>query len=977
MPRQSKSNVGARSKGSKGKAPVRGANGKAPVYGDIRNFFATPASTGPSNAKTEAQLDIAANANEAPCHDDDEDCLFAGGSDHESSHDFDAACDEVEACSADEVEAQRDLPGVHDVSEDYIDDSDDSDDEYVAVDEDEDDAQHEDESMEEETDSFRPSKRPRLGTAEEWVHDYNEKNPVSDEDKDLKRFQSKFQEFLVRLHNFACDDEDGELKDWKSIPRDHRAMTKGFRRMISTIHPNDLGKKIMKDHMPRKVQQILGRESLTPLDLLELPKPPVGTRHRLTYADIPVRVGVENICQRNSKLSTSSKGTVKSVKSGVVLDPLMEAGVYAGSSLRPSGGMDRVVDHEKAANKVRNIESNIKHYKFSAQADVVPSFHIFGLWTNPDAMEQVPEQDPERWMPCFLEGILMAYLGLYTRRNRAFGDKAMIIFSDESYDLVAALREGLQLPNLARWSLNRAWPLMQGVPNGMVTATHCANEGCRAPNVGKFPKKPYYFGSKKFRSINGDCYGYARKNDGQLRSREGRANGYFAREAFADDVNKVWFADGNARQCYNAACGVAIPEHADIFGFMKGIRCRRCHTHARKNKVEWQPDGVVVDDGTCDKCGSNEVAIHGHGGKMHCDDCNIIQCCFDNETEANNTSRTSKVVHACANPGCQSAAIENMTNLVEDIVSHKWRCLPCDWSVSTLGVEIPEGLQQVPKPADEAFRGPIPHHRFNDTKCVDCDRYATFSQWTEAENGYKCGLCDHKPCAGINCQTHIVLMTSMRPGGKPDEYLCVPCYFAGQRRSRQDRRENPLGRLQRSEDWVCGNTVCPYATTKWNGDWGYIEGRRKDASARRCSSCFRYWKANGRDRTKFNQENGRQDRSQGRLCEACSCFEPPGGKGAGWGYQEGKFLCRKCWQYYDRHGEHFDPSNPDKFSRRMPKDRKCCNCSRTKADLKKSEAFHFQEGYPRDESHVRCTRCFRHFTSNKNRHRLEWPEKDW
>uniref|UniRef100_A0A0B7K352 Uncharacterized protein n=1 Tax=Bionectria ochroleuca TaxID=29856 RepID=A0A0B7K352_BIOOC len=91
------------------------------------------------------------------------------------------------------------------------------------------------------------------------------------------------------------------------------------------------------------------------------------------------------------------------------------------------------------------------------------------------------------------------------------------------------------------------------------------------------------------------------------------------------------------------------------------------------------------------------------------------------------------------------------------------------------------------------------------------------------------------------------------------EYFCVPCYCVSQRRSRQDRRENPRGTLHRSEDWVCGNAVSPYATEKYNGDRGYIDGRRKDATTRRCFSCFRYWKDKGHDHTKFNPIAIRQD----------------------------------------------------------------------------------------------------------------------
>ncbi|RSM09779.1 hypothetical protein CDV31_007519 [Fusarium ambrosium] len=330
--------------------------------------------------------------------------------------------------------------------------------------------------------SSRPSKKQRVQTdetAEDWIRRCNETNPVPDSDRDLKRFQRRMKSLIDRQVHYARSDEDGTIDAWMKKQRGDREMTRGFRSLLLNMDPQTLADNVL-GHMPRLTQKLLGQgpDDMDPTSLLAMPEVPGNFLHRLTYLDIPVRVGAGNIVRRPSKFVRSR--VVKSIATGIDVDPSMESMIYVGSTLYRKGGWHRLQTHEKESNRG---PGHSLHYGFSGQHDVVSNFRVAGVWSNPYVLQKREDvnQDVERWLPVYLEGLLMIYLGTYHRKNRLHSEKLKSLFSEASYELADKMREGLQLPDLHNHSLNRAWPLMQGVPGGMATAIRCANPACQRP----------------------------------------------------------------------------------------------------------------------------------------------------------------------------------------------------------------------------------------------------------------------------------------------------------------------------------------------------------------------------------------------------------------------------------------------------------------------------------------------------------------
>ncbi|KAF7545685.1 hypothetical protein G7Z17_g9002 [Cylindrodendrum hubeiense] len=599
--------------------------------------------------------------------------------------------------------------------------------------------------------SDRGAKIPRVSTdktAEQWIEYCNHANPVADGDLDMQRFQDRIGALVDRFCEWARSEEDGPVSLWMKRPQSERGTTRAFRSLLAHARQEELKRQIL-DHMPRKAQQVLGKKDLRPLDLLEMPKVPDDFLHRLVYFDVPIRVGQQNIEKAPSKLA--QKREVKAVKPGVHIRPSMEAKIYIGSSISKLGGCSRTAKHELEANRPAGSRSRSLHYSFSGQVDVVPSFFVAGAWSNPNALEEYNDeaQDVTRSLPVFLEGLLMVYLGTYHVVNRPQSEGSVRLFSDASYDLVRRLRKDLQLPCLHPDSLNQAWPLMQGVHGGMVRATRCANVECGRRKVEEQEPGDEFKTTTKLVALNGPfssrycmgCWLFAMQNDGSMRSREGSTNGYFGRELGfnRDAINAGWFAKGNPRQCSNAACGASIPENANLYGFAKGIRCKRCHDFARHHRKEWDHSDQVgkgqdlEEPISCDLCHDTASTVYTWGQERLCPSCNATRCCFK---DGNNTaSGPGTTIPSCANAACQSKGSKTSTFVfyVQDIEMSIWRCLMCDWGYSVYGMEVPHCLDRTSEEAHAA--GPILHHEFNSTRCVECGLYATFSEWNYIENG--------------------------------------------------------------------------------------------------------------------------------------------------------------------------------------------------------------------------------------------------
>lgn len=716
--------------------------------------------------------------------------------------------------------------------------------------------------------SRRPAKRPRISTnetAEQWIENYDQANPVPDDDPDMNCFRVRMRTLIKRICEWAGSPGDSTIKSWFKQPKAERGTTRGFRGMLMKVRHYELAEEILS-HMPRKAQKVLGKKDLKPIDLLDMPQAPRGFLHRLAYMNIPVQVGSQNITKGPSTL-VQNRG-VKVLKPSVRIQASMQARVYVGSTSNREGGHARLVAHETEANKSAATRTWSMQYNFSGRNDVISNFAIAGTWSNPHVLPGGEEvlQDLERALPVLLEGLLMVYLGTYHQTNQ--GTRAGL-FTDASYELVERLRCDLQLPDFHDASLNQAWPLMQGVAGGMVRAKCCANELCGRLKVDKKKSRSGLTATTELWGLSGPfssrycpgCYHFAIKTGGMMRKREGNANGLFHMDLgiYRNHVNAAWFAEGNPRQCSNSHCGIQIPETANIYGFENGIRCKRCHDFARKAKSEWQQTGEeqrYSGPRTCDKCHGSTSTIHVWDQERLCASCNTERCCFGDGASPPASPATFP---SCANAACQARfhCRISFKFYVEDTEMHIWRCLICDWSYSTFGVEAPAGFEKGSE--DAKAPGPIQHHRYNSTVCVGCGRYATFTEWTYVENiGYKCGSCCNRRCANDHCTMPPVLAANcLRRDPDLDDLFCDTCtsrlhYQAKMGRPKErnfaPRRTRAPNRLASR---TCLNPMCD-ATGENCKKWGIAV----DQVGHRCQLCHDCFTKHGRERVPRPKDTG-------------------------------------------------------------------------------------------------------------------------
>lgn len=824
-------------------------------------------------------------------------------------------------------------------------------------------------------------------TAEQWLHQCNQTCPVAEDDEGMHRFQKGIAKLIQRLCEWARSEADESIGDWMNKDPTDRAMTRGYRQMLLRVGHEELTEEILQ-HMPRKSQQVLGKKDLDPVDLWEMPEVPNDFLHRLTYLDVPMRVGIQNIEQGLSKLARGKM--VKAVKANVNIQASMEAKVYVGSSLDPRGGQKRLQVHEYETNRPSTPRTDTLHYRFTRQDEVVPHFLLAGAWSNPSAVEEDGDQsqDLKRALPHFLEGLLMVYLGTYDLVNRCTTGSSARHFPDASYTLTKELRRDLELPQLSSASLNRAWPLVQGVPGGMIKAHCCANEECGRVKVKEVPAGGRFTTTTALYAVHGPfsprfcrgCYLFAKKNNGLLRTREGSTNGYFGTELAhsRNAINEGWFADGNERQCHNTECKVSIPKSANLYGFKNGIRCKRCYDYAWKFKKEWnqsqQPgkQQQEEDPTSCDSCNSPASTVYTWDQEKLCLNCNTTRCCFGNNEGTQ--SKPARTIPSCANAACQTdkRQLKGFTFLIEDIELDIWRCLVCDWAYSVYNTEVPGAFEKAPE--DACPPGLIRHHRFNATSCVDCGRYVTSSEWTPVEGGgFKCGSCFAPRCSNNQCGRHPALTTSNMHWDKDVEnWFCQVCYRRLAQQARQGRPKKQHFASYRvvavPQDRRCVNPACDRTASNCTS-WCFVKGHRNDEAFVRCGPCHRVFRVQGVERVPgvgHLTTNGKE-RVVGGIPTTRECFNPYCDRTAatqprGWriveGF-EGCYRCAYCHYYYMDTGDERQP---------RPKPPGCVNpnCDRTRENYEGQ--YKYQAGHHDDPAYYRCGRCHNTFAKQNT----EW-----
>lgn len=325
-----------------------------------------------------------------------------------------------------------------------------------------------------------PNKRTRVTTqqsAEQWIADYNQQHPLPETDANLQRFQGKIGSLILRVCEWANSSEDLSIPAWMQLNRADRETTRGFRNMLMHADPAELTDEILH-HMPFKAQEVLGRKGLTPVQLLDMPAVPGKFLHRLTYFNIPVRVGKENIKRSPSVFNKRVK--VKTIAPDAV-----------NGAQKPRS----ILNHPYQFSEVTLAFIAMRnHVTLLPKTRVFIASSVDKMMLSPISASPEPGRTPVslrmRRMSktshdaVFLEGLLMVYLGTYHRSHKSQSASLQSIFSEASYELVDHPRLELGLPDFHDYILNRTWPLMQGVHGGMIIATQCANPHCERPRHG-------------------------------------------------------------------------------------------------------------------------------------------------------------------------------------------------------------------------------------------------------------------------------------------------------------------------------------------------------------------------------------------------------------------------------------------------------------------------------------------------------------
>ncbi|KAJ4160594.1 hypothetical protein NW754_003714 [Fusarium falciforme] len=119
-------------------------------------------------------------------------------------------------------------------------------------------------------------------TVEDWIKYLNTHYLVPANDPDLRCFQAGIQNLIKKLIDWSHSSDEISISHWMKLPRRERAMTCGFRNVLMQSDAAQLPSAIL-NHIPHKSQQILGRQEVQPIDLLDLPRMPSKFFHRLTY----------------------------------------------------------------------------------------------------------------------------------------------------------------------------------------------------------------------------------------------------------------------------------------------------------------------------------------------------------------------------------------------------------------------------------------------------------------------------------------------------------------------------------------------------------------------------------------------------------------------------------------------------------------------------------------------------------------------
>ncbi len=280
-----------------------------------------------------------------------------------------------------------------------------------------------------------------------------------------------------------CSWARGTEEDWAKFletPQDLLPLKYHSRAALASADSELLAEDFFQ-HIPLQAQMILGKDSLTPSDLLDLPQGAEDSPHHVVYLDILARMDPEEIIRAESPFFNFRKLKVKTVQSGVNPKDAKEFRVYNGSSARTEGVRGHIREQTYEGNRILEDTTTIsstmpaahaatthpssstpattkpvaEHYQYSRQAGVVQNFRLIAVWDNPPFLPANSDQDTiyHGQSMCF-EAISMTFLGMCPTPARSYHPEAVV-------NLNELLRVGKDLPDLSAHSLNRAWPFQQ------------------------------------------------------------------------------------------------------------------------------------------------------------------------------------------------------------------------------------------------------------------------------------------------------------------------------------------------------------------------------------------------------------------------------------------------------------------------------------------------------------------------------------
>lgn len=413
-------------------------------------------------------------------------------------------------------------------------------------------------------------------SAEEWLRDQNKKSGIKPDDPFVKRFQQLMSALVHRL-SAKCRISGTGKEFRKEQDKLNSALRRSTQTMLRNMEPADIYEPIFR-HMPLKAQQILGRPNLAAKDLQGLPKGATTLELPGTYLDVLGRFTPNQILREpHPDYRFIRIDDVRTLKPFVSEADALEIRLYLGSAIVTVRA--RVRAHILEMNRPDTDKKcpHTAHYtEFGNLHDVVPDFRVTSVWE--------PEDD-SRFTP-LTEGLLMTYLGL--QNSGEDGE----YHPKETFALNLEIRADLGLPDFMRISLNRAWPLFQGIGFATREKRTCENPAHPSDRA----MSPMIFSKPMGGYRCRGCYLHVLAHG---KDWPDKGNGQQAKTMASAAAKEQGCANPSHNEKWDAHVSLRYNQRAG------GIRCNSCAAWLKKHGRDYPFDQNGVDTTTVSKLCQN------------------------------------------------------------------------------------------------------------------------------------------------------------------------------------------------------------------------------------------------------------------------------------------------------------------------------------------------------------------------------------